>query len=128
MKKLSLFACFFILLSSFASAQLQEGPEIKLKKVSKDANYGTSPETAIKVGTVAHEYDYLAMLAGPNGEKITYKRIKSCCPFDCDSAPLGTGLLDKWEITYKGLKKPLIIYLNGYLYKKPKAPKGLSIK
>ncbi|MFT6245738.1 MAG: hypothetical protein ACJA0U_001855 [Salibacteraceae bacterium] len=118
---------FFITLN--VSAQ-SDGEEIKLKvkKISKNQIYGTTPETAIKVGTVSNEYDFLNMLCGPNGEKITFNRIKSCCEFDCPSCPMGAGLLDEWEIKYEGQKEPLIVYLNGYLYAKPKVPYGLELK
>lgn len=119
-----------ILFVSVASSMQKEEEEIEIKvtEVSTNKKYGKKPGAAIQVGTVGNEYDYLAQLCGPNGEKIKYKRIKSCCAFNCSSCPMGTGLLDEWEITYKGLRKPMTIYLNGYLYDEPQAPKGLGIK
>jgi len=119
-----------ILIGSIVSSMQtpEEDIEINVTKVSKSKKYGKKPGTAIEVGTVGNEYDYLAQLCGPNGERIKYERIESCCAFKCPSCPMGSGLLDKWEITYTGLRKPMIIYLNGYLYDDPEAPVGLGIK
>ena len=118
----------FLLLTLSFQLNAQDEPTIDLTEISASKKYGQKPKTAIKVGTVANEYKYLAQLSGPNGEVIEYKRISSCCEFDCPSCPIGLGLLDKWEIKYPGLKKPIIIYLNGYQYDDPKAPKSLGLK
>jgi len=116
-------------LTTLLSIQNEEGdPVVKVTEVSTNKKYGKKPKTAIKVGTVPNEYEFLAQLSGPNGEKIKYQRIQSCCPFKCDTAPFGRGLLDEWEIKIAGKKKSMIIYLNGYEYDDPKAPKGLGIK
>lgn len=116
-------------LTTFLSLeQEKEDPVVHVTEVAAKKKYDKKPKTAIKVGTVPNEYEYLAQLCGPNGESIQYKRLRSCCPFDCPSAPLGQGLLDEWEITVKDSSKSLIVYLNGYEYDNPRAPKGLGIK
>lgn len=99
-----------------------------IKKISKDKTYGYTEKNTIKVGSIANEYHYLRSLSGPNGEEVEYNRLGSCCIFDSKKGPYGRGLLDQWEITYKGQKEPIILYLNGYEYRTPKCPYGLTIK
>ena len=36
------------------------------------------------------------------------------------------GLLDRYEVTYPGLEKPVVLYLNYYDYERPKIPVGFS--
>lgn len=95
-------------------------------------NYGLTEKTAIKTGGGPKgEHDYLNMLCGPNGEKIKFKRLGSCCGFETPNSPFGnTGFLDKYEVTYDGLKEPVIVYLN--MYDPPTgefyAPPGLKMR
>lgn len=57
----------------------------------------------------------LNALAGPNGEKVAYERLGSCCPFKTKNAVFGdSGMLDKYEITIEGSSKKIILYLNMY--------------
>jgi hypothetical protein len=63
----------------------------------------------------------------PNGEKITYNRLGSCCPFNTKNSSFG-GMLDKYEVTYPGLEKSLIIYINMYDSKELMVPMGLKLK
>jgi hypothetical protein len=57
---------------------------------------------------------FLSALRGPKGEEIQFTRQGSCCPFETPGSDLGTGLLDVYEVTYPGLEKPLVLYLNMY--------------
>lgn len=121
----------FTSLSSIAfSQEFNWDGSMKLTTISKDKKYGYKPDQkhSIKVGEIQNQYTFLKSLRGPNGEKIQAQRIASCCSFKSKKAIFGTGLLDVWEITYDGLKKPLTIYLNGYDYETPQCPSGLSIK
>ena len=99
-----------------------------IKEISTDKSYGFKPKTNIKVGSVRNEYAFIAQLTGPNGEEITANRLGSGWPVKSNNAPLGKAQLDKWEIKYDGLDKPIIIYLNGYDYEQPKCPTGLSFR
>jgi hypothetical protein len=74
-----------------------------------------------------NERRFLNALCGPNGEKIEYYRIGSCCPFESENSAFG-GMLDKYNITYKGLKKDIIIYINMYDSDILKVPVGLELK
>jgi len=123
-----------LLLTTFVttafSQEFYEDGSMKLSEVSTDKKYGykTNHKTSIKVGKVENEYAYVRALLGPNGEKTKAQRISSCCEFKSKTAAFGTGLLDKWEITYDGLKTPIIIYLNSYDFETPKCPYGLTFK
>lgn len=99
-----------------------------LKKVSTNKKYGYEPnhKTSIKVGKIENQFAYLSALRGPNGEEVRFWRVSSCCHFKTKSAIFGYGLLDKYEVYYKGLKEPIILYINGYEYKTPKAPVGFT--
>ena len=105
---------------------------MKLTEISEDQTYGyeSDVKTAIKVGTIANEYAFLKALCGPNGESIQYRRIGSCCAFKTKSktARAKSGLMDKYEVYYQGLEKPVILYLNGYEYETPKCPYGFTYK
>jgi hypothetical protein len=103
---------------------------MKLTGISSDKKYGYKPKArhSIKVGSIENEYKFIHALTGPNGEKVYAQRLGSCCMFPTKSGVFGKGLLDIWEITYDGLQKPIIIYLNGYEYDDPKCPKGLGFK
>lgn len=112
------------------SQEFYEDGSMKLSEISTDKKYGYEPnhKTAIKVGKVDNEYAYMRALQGPNGEKIQAQRISSCCEFKSKTALFGSGLLDKWEINYEGLKSPIVIYLNSYDFETPKCPYGLTFK
>ncbi len=103
---------------------------MKLDSISIDRKYGLKPSSkkSIKVGSIENEYKYINALTGPNGEQIYARRLGSCCEFRSRSAAFGKGFLDQWQLTYDGLEKPIIIYLNGYDYDKPLCPFGLSYK
>ncbi len=108
--------------------EFYEDGSMKLSKVSNNKKYGYKPnhKTSIKVGEIKNEYAYLNALRGPNGEKVQFRRIGSCCEFESNSAAFGTGLLDQYEVYYKGLKEPLILYINSYEFEEPMAPIGFT--
>ena len=100
---------------------------------SSSQNTGTQP--AIRVaglnarGGPASERAYLDQLRGPNGETVTYERQGSCCAFETPNGILNQGMLDMYEVSYDGLPKPLVLYLN--MYDPPegalKAPEGFVL-
>lgn len=100
------------------------------------ADYGYTESNAIKVGGEDYtngpifEREYLNRLTGPNGEEISYERTGSCCGFETENGIMGNGMLDMYEVTYEGLKEPVILYLNMYDPHKgaPMAPKGFLLK
>ena len=105
-----------------------------LTEHSKDKKYGYDPDYPINVfyrNTKDENLNaerFLNALAGPNGEKITFSKIESCCPFPTKRTEIGAGFLDVYELKWEGKTEPLKLYVNiyekGYLL----VPIGLSIK
>jgi len=101
---------------------------------SKDPKYGFDPDYPVNVfyrnasNETLNAERYLNALAGPNGEKITYKKLESCCPFPTKRSEMGAGFLDVYELKWDGQKEIVKLYVNiyerGYLL----APMGLTIK
>lgn len=116
-------------------APLLDAHTFKLNRISNDPTYGYSPNKPIKVGGVQYEEGprnerrYLNALQGPNGESIDYERMGNCCAFTTPNGPLNhTGLLDKYKVTYEGMREDdyIILYLNMYDYGRVKAPLGFT--
>lgn len=93
--------------------------------VSDEQAFATTKEHAVQVGggaasVAARERRYLDALRGPGGEPLQFKRT--------GSMPLGPNdrtILDAYEVTYAGLDKPIVLYLDAYHYDDGlKAPKG----
>lgn len=105
-----------------------------LSEYSKDKKYGYDADYPINVfykNTKDENLNaerFLNALAGPKGEKITYSKVESCCPFPTKRTEIGAGFLDVYELKWEGQTEPAKLYLNiyekGYLL----VPIGLSIK
>jgi hypothetical protein len=105
-----------------------------LTQYSKDPKYGFDPDYPVNVfyqNTNDENLNverYLKALAGPNGEKIKYTKLESCCPFPTKRSQMGAGFLDVYELQWDGQKAPLKLYVNiyerGYLL----VPLGLTVK
>jgi hypothetical protein len=101
---------------------------------SQDSKYGYDPDYPVNVffrnskDEDINAHRFLNALAGPKGEKITYTKLESCCPFPSKRTEMGAGFLDVYEITWEGQPKPIKLYINiyekGYLF----VPIGLSLK
>jgi hypothetical protein len=95
--------------------------------VSDEPAFAVTRDHAIQVGggalyVAARERRYLDGLRGPMGEVLTYKRTASL-PLDKE----GHTILDTYEITYPGLEKPIVFYLDAYHYDDAlAAPKGFT--
>lgn len=111
--------------------QLIDDNTFMISEYSKDATYGYTEENPVMVGGVnegpKNERRFLNALCGPNGEEIEYYRIGSCCPFKTKNSEWG-GLLDKYSVTYPGLGKSLVIYINMYDSDTLKVPVGLKLR
>lgn len=105
-----------------------------ITEYSKDKKYGYDKDYPINVfyrntrDESINQERFLNALAGPNDEKITFKKLESCCPFPTKKTELGAGFLDVYEITWEGQKKPLLLYLNIYEKGLLMVPMGLSLK
>ena len=105
-----------------------------INEISTDPSYGFTEKNPIKVGGVeakqgpVNERRFLNALAGPNGEPISYYRAGSCCHFKTPNGLMGSGLLDRYRVTWEGSKDTLSIFINMYDYGTLQAPKGFRIK
>lgn len=97
------------------------------KKYGYDESYPVNLGFARNIHAVKAE-QYLNALSGPNHENISFKFIESCCPFMTKTGDMGAGLLDKYEITWEGQKKPIYLYINIYEKGDLLIPYGLNAK
>lgn len=93
--------------------------------------YGYGRRNAVKVGGgvqngVANEHAWLDALRGPGGERVRYRRLGSCCEYGRGSR---RAALDAYEITYDGLAKPVVLYLDMYAEPRgvPALPEGFTV-
>ncbi|WP_264551309.1 2-dehydro-3-deoxyphosphooctonate aldolase [Flavobacterium sp. N2038] len=148
MKKIALFIVLLISTASCISTKStlknvdDSAPDLVLNKnntfvislFSKDKKYGYDPDYPVNIffrntrDEAANEVRFLNALAGPNGEKITYKRMETCCPFPTKRSDMGAGFLNVYELTWEGQKKPITLYLNIYEKGILMVPMGLSLK
>ncbi len=104
-----------------------------IKLFSTDKKYGYDKDYPINVFYQTSKSDinqerFLNALAGPKGEKITYTKLESCCPFPTKRSDMGAGFLDVYELKWEGQKKPVVLYLNIYEKGVLMVPFGLRLK
>jgi hypothetical protein len=147
MKKNILFIALSILISSCVSTKStlknvdDSAPELvinnnntfDIKLFSTDKKYGYDKDYPINIFYQTSKSDinqerFLNALAGPKGEKITYTKLESCCPFPTKRSDMGAGFLDVYELKWEGQKKPIILYLNIYEKGILMVPFGLRLK
>lgn len=104
-----------------------------IKLFSTDKKYGYDKDYPINIffqtsKSEINQGRFLNALAGPKGEKITYTKLESCCPFPTKRSEMGAGFLDVYELKWEGQKKPVILYLNIYEKGSVMVPLGLRLK
>ena len=106
-----------------------------IRTYSTDPTYGFTAENPIMVGGglsegALNQRRFLNALAGPNGERIYFRRLGSCCPFHSENgiSENNIGLLDMYKITYQGLETPIILYINMYDSDVLKVPVGFTLR
>ncbi|MBP2281851.1 hypothetical protein H4V97_000169 [Flavobacterium sp. CG_23.5] len=148
MKKTALYIAILIVTASCMSTKStlknidDNAPALMLSKdntfviteFSKDKKYGYDQDYPINIfyrntkEDSINQQRFLNALAGPKGEKITYTKLESCCPFPSKRTELGAGFLDVYELKWDGQKKPVKLYLNIYEKGILMVPVGLSLK
>lgn len=148
MNKSILLIALLISLASCSSTQStlkntdDNAPNLSLSKdntfvitaYSKDKKYGYDKDYPINIffnntkNETVNQQRFLNALAGPNGEKITFTKLESCCPFPTKRSELGAGFLEVFEIKWAGQKKPVLLYLNIYEKGVLMVPVGLTLK
>lgn len=105
-----------------------------ITEISNDKKYGYDQDYPVNLGFLPvasaeiNVQRYFDALAGPEGQKLTYKKADSCCPFPSKRNDMGAGILDIYEVTWDGLKEPKLIYINLYEKGKVIAPAGFTIR
>ena len=148
MKKTVLFIALLIVTASCVSSKstlknvddsapvltLSQNNTFIITEYSKDKKYGYDQDYPINIfyrntkDDSIYQQRFLNALAGPKGEKITYTKLESCCPFPSKRTELGAGFLDVYELKWDGQKKPILLYLNIYEKGILMVPVGLSLK
>lgn len=111
-----------------------KGNAFILTEYSTDKKYGYDKDYPINLGFESEKTSeknvayFFNALAGKKGEKFTYAKIESCCPFPTKRNKMGAGSLDVYEITFEGSGKKVQLYLNIFERGKVLCPVGFSIK
>ena len=148
MKKILPFITLLLLCTSCISTQstiknmddnapiprLESNNTFVITEYSKDKRYGYEKEYPINIfysntkNETINQQRYLNALAGPKGEKITYTKLESCCPFPTKRSEMGAGFLDVYELKWEGQQNPVTLYLNIYEKGILMVPVGLTLK
>ena len=148
MKKILPFITLLLLCTSCISTQstiknmddnapiprLESNNTFVITEYSKDKRYGYEKEYPINLfysntkNETINQQRYLNALAGPKGEKITYTKLESCCPFPTKRSEMGAGFLDVYELKWEGQQNPVTLYLNIYEKGVLMVPVGLTLK
>ena len=148
MKKILPFITLLLLCTSCISTQstiknmddnapiprLESNNTFVITEYSKDKRYGYEKEYPINIfysntkNETINQQRYLDALAGPKGEKITYTKLESCCPFPTKRSEMGAGFLDVYELKWEGQQNPVTLYLNIYEKGVLMVPVGLTLK
>jgi hypothetical protein len=105
-----------------------------IKEYADNKKYGYDQDYPINIGYVQAKNEglyigyYFNGLQGPNGEKLSFEKIDTCCPFPTKHDKLGGGLLSIYEVKWEGQPKPVKLYFNIYERGKIVCPIGLTIK
>ncbi len=105
-----------------------------ITEYSKDPRYGYDKDYPVNVffrntkDENINQARFLNALTGPKGEKISFIKLESCCPFPTKRSEMGAGFLDVYEIRWEKQKKPIKLYLNIYEKGYLKVPVGFGLK
>ena len=106
-----------------------------LTETATDLKYAYSEFYPVNLGFSVYETSnnlnvnrFFNAITGPNGEKVTYKLLETCCPFPSKNNKMGAGTLDLYEILLDGEATNKKIYINTFEKGKVICPKGFLIK
>lgn len=106
----------------------------QITEYATDTKYGYDSDYPINIGFIHEKQEDINVqyffngLEGPNGEKITYRKIETCCPFPTKNSLMGAGTIGIYEITFEETQKKITLYFNTFEKGKILCPKGLRIK
>ena len=105
-----------------------------ITKHASDSKYAYDQDYPINIGNIRENQEdiniayYFNGLEGPNGEKFTYNKVDTCCPFPTKNTTMGAGTIGIYEVTFEGSGKKVMLYFNIYEKGEILCPKGFSIK
>ncbi len=105
-----------------------------ITEYATDSKYGYDMDFPINMGYIHERQEDINIqyffngLEGPKGQKISYKKVDTCCPFPTKNSLMGAGTIGIYEITFEGSKEKITLYINIYEKGKILCPKGFSIK
>ncbi len=105
-----------------------------ITEYATDNKYGYDQDYPINIGFIHEKQEdinieyYFNGLEGPNGEKISYKKVDTCCPFPSKNSLMGAGTIGIYEVSFEGSSKKITLYFNIYEKGKILCPKGFKIK
>ncbi|MFV8332482.1 2-dehydro-3-deoxyphosphooctonate aldolase [Flavobacterium sp. GSP14] len=105
-----------------------------IQQYSTDKKYGYDKDYPVNIffnntaNETINQERFLNALAGPKGEKISFTKLESCCPFPTKRSEMGAGFLDVYELKWNDQKKPMLLYLNIYEKGILMVPVGLTVK
>lgn len=105
-----------------------------ITKTASDKKYGYDSDYPVNVGFTdvadgnINEVRFLMGITGPEGQKLKFKIKEVCCPYPTKKTATGAGMLDVFEITYEGLQKPIILYVNKYEKSELMVPVGFKAR
>ncbi|MFY7664599.1 2-dehydro-3-deoxyphosphooctonate aldolase [Flavobacterium sp.] len=114
--------------------QLNAVGNFVITDISTNPKYGYDKDYPINVffqntkNDTINQFRFLNALAGPKGEKIRFRKIDDCCPFPSKRNDIGVGLLNRYELTWDGQLKPVVLYLNIFAKGRIAVPVGLTLK
>lgn len=106
-------------------------PFFDILEYAIDEEYGLVDNKPIKVGGLSDtgaidQRRFLASLAGPNSEELKFFRRGSCCPYSSENGFNGKALVDVYEVSYDGLKEPILVFISFYDQEDLFIPKGFT--
>ena len=105
-----------------------------ITEYATDSKYGYDQDYPINIGFIHEKQEdiniqyYFNGLEGPNGEKISYKKINTCCPFPSKNSLMGAGTVGIYEVMLERSNKKVMLYFNIFEKGKILCPKGFAIK
>ena len=105
-----------------------------ITEYATDNKYGYDQDYPINIGFIHEKQEdiniqyYFNGLEGPNGEKISYKKVDTCCPFPSKNSLMGAGTVGIYEVMFEGSNKKVMLYFNIFEKGKILCPKGFAIK
>ncbi|UOK42272.1 MULTISPECIES: 2-dehydro-3-deoxyphosphooctonate aldolase [Flavobacterium] len=106
----------------------------QLKEYTDSKKYAYNQDYPINIGVIQEKNEdqyigyFFNAITGPNGEKVTYEKVETCCPFPTKYNKIGGGLLSIYEVKWEGQNKPVRLYFNIYERGKIMCPVGFKIK